>query len=66
MPNASIALDIAVNVLMFRSVSKNTFFENKLNYCGMNFMNALTKRRFADGQKRIALHSSLRQKQVCI
>ena len=66
MSNASIALDIAVNILMFRSVSKNTFFENKLNYYGMNFMNALTKRRFADGQKQIALHSSLRQKQVCI
>ena len=28
-------------MLMFRSVSKNTFFENRLNDGGVNFMNAL-------------------------
>ena len=27
-------------MLMFRSVSKNTFFENRLNDDGLNFMNA--------------------------
>ena len=28
-------------MLMFRIVSKNTFFENRLNDGGVNFMNAL-------------------------
>ena len=29
-------------MLMFRSVSKNTLFENRLNDGGVNFMNALS------------------------
>ena len=29
-------------MLMFRSVSKNTFFENRLNDGGVNFINALS------------------------
>ena len=28
-------------ILVFRSVSKNTFFENRLNDGGVNFMNTL-------------------------
>ena len=28
-------------MVMFRNVSKNTFFENRLNDGGLNFMNAL-------------------------
>ena len=40
-------------MLMLKNVSKNTFFENRLNDGGVNFMNAMAilQKRSADVQK---------------
>ena len=45
---------------MFRSVSKNTWFENRLNDGGVNFVNALNNiaKNIAYVQKQTAIHSS--------
>ena len=71
MSNMSMPLDTSVNantyVLMLNSVPRNTFFENRLNNGGMNYLNAWNNiTQIADTQKQTALHSSLCQTQVCV